>query len=64
MGYLVTQIVLCLLAAFLLGLFLGWLLWSRRQSSDGALADARARVTALETALADCRATTAPPDEA
>ena len=29
MTYLITQILLCLLAAFLLGLLLGWWLWSR-----------------------------------
>lgn len=64
MGYLLSQIFLCLLAAFALGLLLGWLLWSRRDDAapardDQALATARARIASLEADLADCRATSA-----
>ena len=65
MGYLISQIFLCLLAAFLLGLLLGWLLWSRRRETetvvtdDRALATARTRIQALEADLADCRAASA-----
>lgn len=32
MWYLITQIALCLLAAFLIGLLVGWLVWGRRDA--------------------------------
>ena len=40
MGYLLTQMFLYMLAAFLLGLLLGWLIWSRRQAGAAAQLDA------------------------
>lgn len=64
MGYLITQIVLCLLVAFLLGLALGWLLWGRRETivaDDRPLLDARARIGRLEAELDACRAEAATP---
>ncbi len=64
MTYLITQILLCLLAAFLLGLLLGWLLWSRgcdkkieeaieewRAKFDRAEADWKQRLADLEAKL-------------
>jgi hypothetical protein len=33
MGYLLTQMFLYMLGAFLLGLLLGWIIWSRRTQS-------------------------------
>jgi predicted flap endonuclease-1-like 5' DNA nuclease len=64
MTYLITQILLCLLAAFLLGLLLGWWLWSRgcdkkieatiaewRTKFERAEADWKARLADLEAKL-------------
>ena len=50
MTYLITQIVLCLLAAFLLGLLLGWWLWSRGcdKKIEGAISDWRAKFDRAE----------------
>ena len=55
MTYLITQILLCLLAAFLLGLLLGWWLWSRGcdRKIESTIADWRAR---FERAEADWKA--------
>ena len=39
MAYLIAQIVLCLVAAFALGLLVGWLLWRRRGESPEAPAN-------------------------
>ena len=71
MTYLITQILLCLLAAFLLGLLLGWWLWSRgcekkiesaigdwRAKFDRAEGDWKARFTDLETRLKSAKADT------
>lgn len=60
MIYLLTQIFLCLLIAFLLGLLLGWLLWGRKRAQlvqgDGTSTDAdRRRIASLEADLAACR---------
>lgn len=67
MGYLITQILLCLLAAFLIGLLLGWALWHRRDAAapaarvdEGELEAARQRIRTLEADLADCRAVDTP----
>lgn len=46
MPYLFLQIFLCLLAAFLIGLLIGWWMWKRSGSS---------RVSELEADLAACR---------
>ncbi len=64
MTYLITQILLCLLAAFLLGLLLGWWLWSRgcdkkieetiaewRAKFDRAESDWKAKLADLEAKL-------------
>jgi len=64
MTYLITQILLCLLAAFLLGLLLGWWLWSRgcdkkiedtvaewRVKFERAESDWKARLADLEAKL-------------
>jgi predicted flap endonuclease-1-like 5' DNA nuclease len=64
MTYLITQILLCLLAAFLLGLLLGWWLWSRGCNRkieetvtewgaklERAESDWKARLADLETKL-------------
>jgi predicted flap endonuclease-1-like 5' DNA nuclease len=50
MTYLITQILLCLLAAFLLGLLLGWWLWSRgcEKKIEETIADWRARFERAE----------------
>ena len=55
MTYLITQILLCLLAAFLLGLLLGWWLWSRGcdRKIEATIAEWRAR---FERAEADWKA--------
>lgn len=55
MTYLITQILLCLLAAFLLGLLLGWWLWSRGCDSkiEDTIAEWRAK---FERAEADWKA--------
>lgn len=71
MTYLITQILLCLLAAFLLGLLLGWWLWSRgcekriedavsdwRGKFDRAEVDWKAKLAALEAKLKDSKADT------
>jgi predicted flap endonuclease-1-like 5' DNA nuclease len=60
MIYLLTQIFLCLLVAFLLGLLLGWLLWgrerARRLAGDAeAVQIAHARIASLEADLAACQ---------
>jgi predicted flap endonuclease-1-like 5' DNA nuclease len=39
MGYLLTQMFLYMLGAFLLGLLLGWIIWSRRTQVDTSEAD-------------------------
>jgi predicted flap endonuclease-1-like 5' DNA nuclease len=46
MGYLLTQMFLYMLGAFLLGLLLGWIIWSRRSQVDnsGELENARAQL--------------------
>jgi predicted flap endonuclease-1-like 5' DNA nuclease len=45
MGYLLTQMFLYMLGAFLLGLFLGWIIWSRRKQADtGELDNVRAQL--------------------
>ena len=38
MGYLLTQILLCMLLAFALGLFLGWLIWGRGSRNQDEVA--------------------------
>jgi predicted flap endonuclease-1-like 5' DNA nuclease len=43
MGYLLTQMFLYMLAAFLLGLLLGWIIWGRRHLSVQAELDAARR---------------------
>lgn len=52
MVYLVSQILLCLFAAFGLGLFVGWLVWGRRVADSTAterkLREARHRIHTLE----------------
>lgn len=49
-GFLISEMVLLILIAALLGLLIGWLIWGRRSGSDSAQADAdRARKDA-ETA--------------
>jgi predicted flap endonuclease-1-like 5' DNA nuclease len=55
MTYLITQILLCLLAAFLLGLLLGWWLWSRGcdRKIEATIAEWRAK---FERAEADWKA--------
>jgi predicted flap endonuclease-1-like 5' DNA nuclease len=55
MTYLITQILLCLLAAFLLGLLLGWWLWSRGcdKKIEDTIAEWRAK---FERAEADWKA--------
>ncbi len=58
MTYLITQIILCLIAAALLGLFTGWLLWRRRGGEDthafGAQREIdRKRIRTLEAQLAE-----------
>jgi len=55
MTYLITQILLCLLAAFLLGLLLGWWLWSRGcdRKIEDTIAEWRAK---FERAEADWKA--------
>lgn len=45
MGYLLTQMFLYMLGAFLLGLLLGWIIWSRRAKVDtGELENVRAQL--------------------
>jgi predicted flap endonuclease-1-like 5' DNA nuclease len=44
MSYLLTQMFLYMLGAFLLGLLLGWLLWGRLRLQLGELNDANARL--------------------
>ena len=63
MFWLITQILICLLVAGLLGLFLGWLIWGRRstpapdvQTDTAALDTANARIAELDRELANCRA--------
>ena len=66
MGYLIAQILVCLLVAFALGLLLGWLLWHRSDEPAAAPVDtgeldaARQRIRTLEADLADCRAVDTP----
>lgn len=46
MGYLLTQMFLYMLGAFLLGLLLGWIIWGRRGNVGGAELDGvRAQLT-------------------
>lgn len=62
MGYLLTQLFLYMLGAFLLGLLLGWIMWGRRHLSaqdtlDAALAErdaAGAENAALRAQLEAC----------
>ena len=63
MLWLITQILFCLLIAWLLGLLLGWLLWGRRPAAEpieredrAALEASKARVRELERDLAECHA--------
>jgi predicted flap endonuclease-1-like 5' DNA nuclease len=51
MTYLITQILLCLIVAFLLGLLLGWWLWSRgcREKLDALAAEWQARMDRAES---------------
>ncbi len=73
MTYLITQILLCLLAAFLLGLLLGWWLWSRgcdkkieeaiaewRAKFDRADKDWKAKLADIEAKLAAAKADAGP----
>ena len=66
MGYLIAQILVCLVVAFALGLLLGWLLWAGRrettvaQVDEGEIEAARQRIRTLEADLADCRAVDPP----
>lgn len=68
MGYLIAQILVCLLVAFLLGLLLGWMLWHGRENarpattgaSEAELETAHQRIRTLETDLADSRAVGTP----
>lgn len=75
MTYLITQILLCLIAAFLLGLLLGWWLWSRgcrgkldalaaewQARMDRAESDWKARLATLEAELAALRRKAEPDD--
>ena len=61
MGYLFSQILVCLVLAFLLGLLLGWLIWSRREvvvadsDCEEHLRDAKRRIADLERDLAHQR---------
>ncbi|MBO6575633.1 MAG: hypothetical protein JJ896_11570 [Rhodothermales bacterium] len=52
MSYLLLQILICLLIAFAIGLFIGWLIW-RNSNRD--------RVEELEAALKKCRESKAAP---
>ena len=62
MGYLLTQMFLYMLGAFLLGLLLGWLIWGRRHLSVQASLDAaqleidrlRAETESLRAQLETC----------
>lgn len=68
MTYLLTQMFLYMLCAFLLGLFLGWWLWSRNNSAvdtgsekrikelEGELATCRSRSSDLQSQLATAKA--------
>lgn len=66
MGYLIAQILVCLLVAFALGLLLGWMLWHGTTEEvvsrvdEGELDAARQRIRTLEADLADCRAVDTP----
>ncbi len=66
MGYLITQIFLCMLLAFTLGLFLGWLIWGRgsRNQDEVAklekiwkanMASKEEELSKANMALTDCR---------
>ena len=52
MGYLIGQILLCLIAAALLGLLLGWLLWGRFR---GWFFDLQSRWSGVEREVGDLR---------
>lgn len=56
MSYLLTQMFLYLLVAFLLGLLLGWLIWRYGKASAGDLEAMRAERDDLKTNLDACRA--------
>ena len=59
MAYLIAQILFWLLLAFLLGLLVGWLLWSRREADpecEKNLVAARRRIGELERELTEARA--------
>ncbi len=75
MTYLITQILLCLIAAFLLGLLLGWWLWARgcrakldalaaewQARMDRAESEWKARIAELEAELAALRRKAEPDD--
>jgi len=55
MSYLLTQMFLYLLVAFLLGLILGWLIWRYGKASEGDLEALRAERDALKTEGDDLR---------
>ncbi len=56
MSYLITQIILYLIVALLLGLALGWLIWGRRLSQMAEeRADMSATIGKLRDQLTECR---------
>ena len=55
MSYLLTQMFLYMLVAFLLGLILGWLIWRYNQSSSGDYDGMRAERDDLHAKLEACR---------
>ncbi|MEP2919904.1 MAG: hypothetical protein ABJP06_04185 [Sulfitobacter sp.] len=59
MTYLLTQIFLYLLAAFVLGLFLGWLIWRYGKPSASEIDAIRAENTRLKSDLDSCTRKTA-----
>lgn len=59
MTYLLTQMFLYLLIAFLLGLLLGWLLWRYGQASSGDIDTLHAENKRLRSDLDACAAKTA-----
>lgn len=50
MGLLFTEILICLLVAFLLGLLVGWLIWGRNRQTETVVAD-DSKWVALESDL-------------
>ncbi|MEM9579415.1 MAG: hypothetical protein AAF891_01910 [Pseudomonadota bacterium] len=51
-GFLISEMIVLIVLAALLGLFVGWLIWGRR----GAAREEAEEVTRLERALSECRA--------